>query len=143
MIKKSVRRLPFLALCCAAAALSWTTADAAPAAHTVSLAPTAHIAPDGTVTLSGTYRCAPSAGTVFVSSKLVQGATQAGIGGTIATCDSRVHSWTNHGRPATPAAQGPAQAEATLLALDTSRGLIPVPNILATDHRTLDLVADR
>lgn len=119
-------------------------AGASPAPDAVAMAATGEFAADGTVTLSGTYRCAPGhRGTVFVSSKLVQGGAGSGIGGTIATCDGRPHPWTNQGRPHAEAAPGAAQGEATLLLLDTSRGFVPVPVVLAMDRRDLELAGAR
>ncbi|PYC76388.1 hypothetical protein C7C46_22360 [Streptomyces tateyamensis] len=106
----------------------------------VTVAPTGTLAADGTVTLSGSYRCTAS-GTVLVSSKLRAGSEEHGIGGTAATCDGREHSWTNQDTPRRSALQtGPAEVEATLLKLDTSSGL-PLPVLLAADREPISLVA--
>src|SRR4051794_28527499 len=51
------------------AAAPSTPAASAPG-ETVTVAPTGSIAADGTVTLSGTYRCTAGAGPVFVSSSV-------------------------------------------------------------------------
>ncbi|MCF2530345.1 DUF6299 family protein [Yinghuangia soli] len=141
---KNVHRVRVLVACCAAAAaLPFQFVGAAEASSPrdfVALAETGAIAEDGTVTLSGTYRCAPGRqGAVFVSSKLIQADGGSGIGGSFADCDGRAHQWSNKGKPATAATPGAARGEATLLRMDTSRGLIPIPSILATDHRDLEL----
>lgn len=55
--------------------------------------PVGRIAADGTVTLSGAYRCQSSSGPVFASSSVSQGVstTRYGIGGTRAVCDGALH----------------------------------------------------
>lgn len=139
----SVRRVGLLVACCAAVVLPVQvcgTAGATTGRDAVAMAASGAIAADGTVTLSGTYRCAPGyRGTVFVSSKLVQAGAESGIGGSIATCDGQPHPWTNQGRPTVDAVPGAARGETTLLLLDTSRSLIPIPAVLATDNHDLEL----
>ncbi|MFE3633298.1 DUF6299 family protein [Streptomyces cellostaticus] len=58
------------------------------------------IAADGTITLSGTYRCVGSSGPVFVSSSVTR--TDPGVkyavGGTSAVCDGADHRWSNSGK---------------------------------------------
>lgn len=97
--------------------------------ETVTVDPTGSIAPDGTVTLSGTYRCIGSSGPVFVSSSVSQGdsAVRHGIGGTRAVCDGMEHSWENSGKPSSdPLDPGPAQVEATVMEL-APRAACPCP----------------
>ncbi|MFG2311940.1 DUF6299 family protein [Streptomyces sp. NPDC048566] len=102
----------------------------------VTVDPTATVAADGTITLSGTYRCATSAGPVFVSSSVSQGDARVrhGIGGTSAVCDGAEHRWTNsEKREAGTLVPGTAHVEATLLEL-AGTGL-PLPTIHASSER--------
>lgn len=108
----------------------------------VSAAPTGTVSTDGTVTLSGTYRCSPLSdpGPVFVSSTVGAGERRHGIGGTAATCDGVERTWVNQDKPVHGAlmAPGPAEVEATLVHLDTRSGL-PIPSIIATDRHEIEL----
>ncbi|MGW5869100.1 DUF6299 family protein [Streptomyces sp. NPDC055239] len=109
--------------------------------ETVTVAPTGRIAPDGTVTLSGTYRCTGGTGPVFVSSSLTQGngTVRYGIGGTRAICDGEQHAWTNTGRPS-PAALKPgvSHVEASVMELDSGGGL-PLPRFHAAKRQDVVL----
>ncbi|MEG3627060.1 DUF6299 family protein [Streptomyces poriticola] len=111
---------------------------------TVTVDPTGHIAADGTVTLSGTYRCAGGTGPVFVSSSVAQesGTVRHGIGGTRAVCDGTAHRWVNTGRPSPDTAlqPGPARVEATLMELRGLGGL-PLPGFHARNAQDVTLVA--
>ncbi|MFI5633681.1 DUF6299 family protein [Streptomyces sp. NPDC051664] len=108
----------------------------------LSAAPTGTVSTDGTVTLSGTYRCSPLSGSgpVFVSSTVRTGEVRHGIGGTAATCDGVQHMWVNQDKPAQGAlvTPGPAEVEATLVHLDTRSGL-PLPRIIATHRNEIEL----
>ncbi|MFI8964184.1 DUF6299 family protein [Streptomyces sp. NPDC053493] len=100
------------------------------------------VAEDGTVRLSGTYRCADdSAGPVFVGSTLIQADRSAGIGGTRAVCDGRLHTWTNSSVVKEPAYRtGGARVEATLMQLTATGPLsLPMPEFLADATRTVTL----
>lgn len=120
--------------------LTPTSAGAQFAPDAVTIDQTGQIASDGTLTLTGTYRCSSlRPGPVFVGSKVSQGGAQAGVGGTRATCDGREHAWRNTGRAMEDFEPGAAAGEATLLVLDTSRGFIPVPVVLDRDQRELIL----
>ncbi|MFG2575758.1 DUF6299 family protein [Streptomyces sp. NPDC048481] len=116
------------------------TAQAAPS-ESVTVDPTGRLAADGTVTLSGTYRCADSSGPVFVSSSVGQSSDGArhGIGGTRAVCDGAEHSWQNTGK-ATPndLAPGTAHVEATLMELRPDTGL-PLPRFHAVHQQDVTL----
>ncbi|MEV5982649.1 DUF6299 family protein [Streptomyces sp. NPDC052114] len=99
------------------------------------------VADDGTVTLSGTYRCLPDGtpGPVFVSSTLAQGDRTNGIGGTAAVCDGRVHEWTNSSRLKEDAYEpGEAAVRAHLMKLSTKSGL-PMPQPLAHEEARVEL----
>ncbi|GGY04898.1 DUF6299 family protein [Streptomyces minutiscleroticus] len=105
---------------------------------------TGRIARDGTLTLSGAYRCAGGSGPVFVGSSLQQGrgSFRHGIGGTRAVCDGETHRWTNRGRPGgdeeRPFKAGPARVEATLMELRTTDGL-PLPRPRASHSEEITL----
>lgn len=77
--------------------------DARLVAESVTVDPTGRIAADGSVTLSGTYRCTGGSGPVFVSSTVSQSDPSArfGVGGTRAVCDGLEHRWVNTGTPDT------------------------------------------
>ncbi|MEU7027554.1 DUF6299 family protein [Streptomyces sp. NPDC046275] len=130
-----------------AGALLATVAATAPTAHAgpldgLSVDPRGTVAQDGTVTLSGSYRCADdSAGPVFVSSTLVQADRSAGIGGTRAVCDGRVHRWTNSAVVKEPGYRaGTARVEATLMQLTPTGPLgLPMPGFLATEEADVTL----
>ncbi len=140
----TARRATLISSACIAAALATGltsgTARAQFAPDTVTVDAAGRIAEDGTITLSGTYRCsAPRTGPVFVSSKVTQGDAQAGIGGTAATCDGREHTWRNAGGTLETFTPGAARIESHLVQLDTSRGFVPVPVFLATRRGDLTL----
>jgi hypothetical protein len=125
-----------------AGAAQASAADGA-GAGSVSGNPTGTVSKDGTITLSGTYRCTAPAGPgpVFVSSSLQSGSVQQGIGGTAATCDGAEHTWTNQEKPSGGSAlkPGPATVEVTLVHLDTGSGL-PMPAVVAADRHPITLV---
>ncbi len=105
--------------------------------------PTGRIAPDGTVTLSGTYRCTGATGPVFVSSSVGQRSLSVrhGIGGTRAVCDGLVHPWANVGSPSPRSLQaGAAYVEATLMELRPQGGL-PLPRFHAAQRQEITLIA--
>ncbi|MGA5204018.1 DUF6299 family protein [Streptomyces variegatus] len=143
-----MRVRPLLGAAAGAALLLLAGAGAAPATASA-LAPTGsvtvgavgRIAADGTVTLSGTYRCTGSSGPVFVSSSVNQGAstTRHGIGGTRAVCDGAEHRWVNSGRPGSGAlVAGAAHVEATVMELRSFGGL-PLPAFHAVKNQDITL----
>ncbi|MFF4222752.1 DUF6299 family protein [Streptomyces sp. L500] len=96
--------------------------------------PTATLAPDGTLTMTGTYRCrvVEHTGTVYVASNVLQHAHTEGIGGSKAVCDGARHRWRNSARPNGASLRpGPARADGTLLQISRDRGGIPLPRFLA------------
>ncbi|MBE4734314.1 MULTISPECIES: DUF6299 family protein [Streptomyces] len=109
--------------------------------ETVTVDPTGLVAPDGTLTLSGTYRCLGGNGPVFVSSSLQQGESKVrkGVGGTSAVCDGAEHPWTNTDK-ADPGRYrpGPARVEATVTEL--SGGGLPLPRFHAVRQQDITLV---
>ncbi|GGS66705.1 DUF6299 family protein [Streptomyces cinerochromogenes] len=107
----------------------------------VTVDPVGRIAPDGTVTLSGTYRCTAGSGPVFVSSSLSQGDARLkhGIGGGAARCDGAEHRWENSGKVSGEAVKaGAAHVEATLTELRPS-GIILLPAFHAVSNQDITL----
>ncbi|MFF0190235.1 DUF6299 family protein [Streptomyces sp. NPDC005244] len=107
----------------------------------VTVDPTATVAADGTITLSGTYRCAGAAGPVFVSSSVSQSDPRVhqGIGGSSALCDGADHRWTNSEKRAQGTlVPGTAHVEATLTEL-AGTGL-PLPTFHASREQDVTVV---
>ncbi|MFD6027540.1 DUF6299 family protein [Streptomyces griseoluteus] len=132
-----------------AAALGGTAllyALAAPAAaapgESVTVDSTARLAADGTVTLSGTYRCLPGTGPVFVSSSVSQADPRVrhGIGGSAARCDGAEHRWVNTGKVSSETLRtGAAHVQADVMELRPS-GPAPLPVFHATQDQDIVLV---
>ncbi|MFF2508102.1 DUF6299 family protein [Streptomyces sp. NPDC058067] len=129
-------------------------AGAAASNDSVTVDRVGHLAPDGTVTLSGTYSCTSSSGPAFVSSSVGQdpagqnSAGQAsvvvrqGIGGTQAVCDGAEHRWQNTGKASAEVVRaGAVQVEAAVMEL-RSQGGLPLPYIHATHSQDVNLVAE-
>jgi hypothetical protein len=109
--------------------------------ETVTVDPVGRIAEDGTVTLSGTYRCAGGTGPVFVSSSVGKrdATVRHGIGGTRALCDGTEHRWENTGKPSPSTLKpGEARVEATLMELRPQGGL-PLPHFHAAKQQDITL----
>ncbi|MER6419685.1 DUF6299 family protein [Streptomyces sp. NPDC001137] len=135
-----------------ASAVSATAAPYRPAEleETVTVDPTGHVSADGTVTLSGTYRCTGSTGAAFVSSSVSTTKTSAahgtstliqGIGGTIAVCDGVTHRWENTSRPSPAIGPGKVGVEATVAELHFE-GILPLPRIHADERHEVTLTKD-
>jgi hypothetical protein len=129
----------------AGAALFLLAVPALPASadpyETVTVDPVGRIAEDGTVTLSGTYRCTGGSGPVFVSSSVSgrSSSVRHGIGGTRAVCDGVEHSWRNTGNPTPDTLEpGAARVEATIMELSLQGGL-PLPRFHAAEQRDITL----
>ncbi|MEU5520855.1 DUF6299 family protein [Streptomyces sp. NPDC047860] len=142
---------PFLGAAAGAALLLLGTAGAAPSAaapappkESVTVDAKGHIAADGTITLSGTYRCTAATGPVFVGSSVSQSdpGIHYGIGGTRAVCDGKEHHWKNSGLVTVEDLEaGSAHVEATVMELRPSGFLLlPVPH--AVKHKDITLVQD-
>ena len=124
-----------------AAAVAPATADPY---ESVSVDPTGRITADGTITLTGTYRCTGGTGPVFVSSSVSQGDAHVkhGIGGTRAVCDGAEHTWRNTGEVASDkVAPGAAHVEATVMELRPQGGR-PLPAFHASRQQDVTLVAN-
>ncbi|QNS02429.1 DUF6299 family protein [Streptomyces xanthii] len=119
-------------------------AQAAAPGGSVTVDRVGHVSADGTVSLSGTYRCSGAEGPVFVSSSVrdtENPGLRRGIGGTRAVCDGVEHTWHNTGQvPEGAVEPGEAEVEATVLELAPEGGL-PVPRFHATGQQDVLLVA--
>ncbi|MFC7886812.1 DUF6299 family protein [Streptomyces sp. NPDC057376] len=116
--------------------------DARHVTESVTVDPTGRIAADGTVTLSGTYRCTAGTGPVYVSSTVSQSdpSVRYGVGGTRAVCDGLEHRWVNTGTPDSVALRpGAAHVEATLMEL-RPMGIVPFPSFHARHGQDVTLV---
>ncbi|QFR00909.1 hypothetical protein F9278_37270 [Streptomyces phaeolivaceus] len=109
--------------------------------ETVTIDPTGTVAPDGTLTLSGTYRCLGGNGPVFVSSSLQQGDSQVrkGVGGSTAVCDGADHIWTNTDR-AVPGRFLPGRARVEATVMELSGSGLPLPRFHAARQQDITLV---
>jgi hypothetical protein len=100
------------------------------------------VAQDGTVTLTGTYRCRNSTGLTFISSSVRQGSatTRYGIGGSTAVCDGAEHRWQNSGgtHGVETIKPGAVHVEATIMELRPRNGL-PLPYFHAVHNEDVTL----
>ncbi|MBG0851847.1 hypothetical protein I2W78_08310 [Streptomyces spinoverrucosus] len=114
------------------------TSAAADSHQSVTVDPKGRVTPDGTITLTGTYRCEGNSGPVFVSSSIAQGdpTIRYGLGAARAVCDGKEHRWENTGKPRNHVLkEGAAHAEATLMELRPQGALgLPLPDFHAA-HR--------
>ncbi|MQY38454.1 hypothetical protein SRB17_64670 [Streptomyces sp. RB17] len=110
--------------------------------ETVTVDPNGHIAKDGTITLTGTYRCTDATGLALVSSSISQGdrSTVFGIGGTAARCDGAEHHWENSGKisPKTLKA-GKAHVQATVTELRDGGPVLLLPAFHAVQEQDVTL----
>lgn len=138
-MKTSHRALAALALTGAALTLAAPVLAAAPSGD-LTVYGTGTVAADGTLTLSGTYRCLPHGpGPVFVSSTLDQDGESTTLEGVPARCDGQVHEWTNTGHDTDSSHKpGKAAARANLTRLDTGSGL-PLPRFIALADAPVEL----
>ncbi|MGW2565282.1 DUF6299 family protein [Streptomyces sp. NPDC001537] len=134
----------------AAPAVTAAPYRAAELEETVTVDPTGHISADGTVTLSGTYRCTDSTGAAFISSSVSTTKASAthgtstliqGIGGTVAVCDGVTHRWENTSRPSPAIGPGKVSVEATVAEL-RFEGILPLPRIHADERHEVTLTKD-
>lgn len=144
-----MRARPVLGATAGAALLLLGSAFATPSAsaapgESVTVDTVGHISPDGSVTLSGTYRCTGNAGPVYIGSSVQQGSSTLsyGVGGSRAVCDGSLRTWTNTGRVTGGLLKaGTAEVEATIVELRPVQGL-PLPHIHAVKRQDVKLVAD-
>ncbi|MFI5830615.1 DUF6299 family protein [Streptomyces sp. NPDC051578] len=133
----------------AAAAVFATPATATSYENSISVRPYAHITPEGTITLSGTYVCNdPSpAGAVQLMTVVVQDSVR--LGGNAdeePVCDGAVHEWDSHARLAwTPGLHaGEAAVEARLQRVNRAGGIMPKSvDTLAEDVHGAEVVDHR
>ncbi|MGW2642332.1 DUF6299 family protein [Streptomyces sp. NPDC001348] len=136
---------PVLGATAGAAALLFaavTPATAGPS-ETLTVDRTGRVASDGTVTLSGTYRCSVTGTSpVYVGASLRQDGSgvRHGIGGSRAQCDGAEHHWENSGRVTQDRFEpGAARVEATVVELRPDDG-IPVPHFHADREQDVTLL---
>ncbi|MET9719075.1 DUF6299 family protein [Streptomyces rochei] len=109
--------------------------------ESVTVDPVGRIAADGSVTVSGTYRCTGGTGPVYVSSTVSQTdpSVRYGVGGTRAVCDGQEHRWVNTGTPDSVILKpGAAHVEATLMEL-RPMGIVPLPTFHARHGQDVTL----
>lgn len=128
-----------VALLCAAG-----PAAAGPAGpDTVTVDARGRVTADGRITLSGTYRCTETGGTVFVGSSISRGDRRVtyGIGGTEAVCDGATHRWENSGIVSpNPFGAGEAHVRATVTELRAGGPLL-LTDVHAVEERDVRLAA--
>ncbi|KUM76201.1 MULTISPECIES: DUF6299 family protein [Streptomyces] len=128
-------------LLAAAPSVHADSSAAADPKETVTVDSIGRITSDGTVTLSGTYRCVDSTGLAFVSSSVGQKASNVryGIGGTMAVCDGKVHRWENTSTYSpTTLKRGKANVEVSIVELQPVGGL-PLPRFHAVETQEVTL----
>lgn len=128
-------------LCGAATAPAIAGPKAPKEKESVTVDHTGRIGADGTVILSGTYRCTDSSGPVYISSAVSQSDPRIryGIGGTSATCDGAKHKWQNSSVvSADDLKAGAAHVEATILEMRPA-GLVPLPVFHAVEEQDVTL----
>ncbi|WP_308039659.1 DUF6299 family protein [Streptomyces sp. PSKA30] len=106
---------------------------------------TGRVAADGTVTLSGTYRCSGATGPVYIGSSVQQTSNSSSdrhsFGGTRAECDGETHRWENTQQLSPGAVEpGEARVEATIVELNSESGM-PGPVFHASQQEDVTLVA--
>ncbi|MGV4981478.1 DUF6299 family protein [Streptomyces sp. NPDC001709] len=137
---------PALATALAAAALLCAAVGPAVAdqSETVTVDPNGRIDEDGTITLSGTYRCSSATGLAFVSSSISQGDRNVvyPIGGTTAQCDGAEHRWENSGTISQKTLKaGKAHVQATVTELRAG-GLLLLPAFHAVEEQDVKLTKE-
>ncbi|MER6349060.1 DUF6299 family protein [Streptomyces sp. NPDC001595] len=138
-----IRSLLGVAAVAALALAAPATPATADVTETITVDQVGRIAADGTLTLSGTYRCTGATGPVFVSSSVAQsdGSVRQGIGGSRAVCDGLTRVWQNSAKPLPSTLKaGAAQVEAVLMELNTASGL-PLPRFHAALRQDVTLLA--
>ena len=139
-----MRVRPVLAAALGAAALLVAAAGPAGAGpgESVTVDSVGRLAADGTLTLTGTYRCTGATGPVFATSSVSQGDPRIsfGIGGGSARCDGLTHDWADSGKvTGETLTTGAAHVRATLMEL-RFQGLIPLPVFHAATERDVTLL---
>ncbi|MFE5888388.1 DUF6299 family protein [Streptomyces sp. NPDC056462] len=113
--------------------------------ETVTVGTKTPMAADGTITVSGTYRCIDSTGPTFVSASIGQkdSTTRYAIGGTLAECDGKQHRWENKSKAPADATlkHGRANVEVTVVELRPVDGLggLPLPHFHAVVKKDITL----
>ncbi|QLH21517.1 DUF6299 family protein [Streptomyces sp. Rer75] len=103
-----------------------------------------YVSSDGTVALSGTYRCLRDGAAIpraDILITLTQGQVRYGIGGGSALCDGLTHSWSVQDGPGVRFVPGPALVESSLLRFEAGQQLVPLPRTAAVGERAITLEA--
>ncbi|WP_329522574.1 DUF6299 family protein [Streptomyces jietaisiensis] len=102
---------------------------------------TAPLTATGHPTLTGSYRCAPAAGPVFLSVSLSQADPRVhhGIGSTSALCDGATHRWTRTDTGTRTYAAGTAHVQVSLVELSATG--LPLPRVHRIAEGTVTLAA--
>ncbi|NXY95847.1 hypothetical protein HYE82_15895 [Streptomyces sp. BR123] len=128
----------------AAAAVFPAPAEATVFNQAVSVQSKASIGKDGTITLSGTYRCElPSPkGAIHVGATLVQDGVRLGLSAGAAVCDGRSHAWYARGTLRyTPGVHaGRAEAAAELQEIHFSGFMPSSLDTVAADRKVVEVV---
>ncbi|MEU3721803.1 DUF6299 family protein [Streptomyces sp. NPDC031705] len=126
----------------AATALFTTPAHATVFHQAISLRSGAHLAEDGSVTLSGTYHCeaASPSGAVQIKATVVQDASRLSIGAGQVVCDGAEHAWVARSPLTGGIRPGRARAVAELQEIHFA-GLMPrAVDTVAQDAKDIDVV---
>ncbi|MET9963219.1 DUF6299 family protein [Streptomyces sp. NPDC006326] len=138
------RRMALAALSALAAAAAFTApATATSFDSAISVQPYAQIGEDGTITLSGTYRCtdASPVGGIQIAASVIQDHTRLTTGAGGAVCDGAEHEWESRAslRYTPDIHPGPARAEVRLQEVKLS-GLMPKSlHTLAEDQQDIQI----
>ncbi|GAA3820811.1 DUF6299 family protein [Streptomyces phyllanthi] len=129
---------------CAAMMLTAPSASAAAWSYSyVTIDARGHVAEDGTLTLSGTYRCDKTSGPVYLASNIRQSHSRVtyAVNGATVVCDGDEHEWvhTNRAQPGRHRA-GPASVKVNLMELRTGINGLPTPYWHAKREQDITLV---
>jgi len=115
-----------------------------PWGNNVTVSRVGYVSSNGTVALSGTYRCLRDGAAIPRADILVtltQGQVRFGLGGGPALCDGLIHSWAVQESPGVNFVPGPALVESSLLRFDAGQQLVPLPRTAAVGERAITLEA--
>jgi len=108
-------------------------------AYEIAVDSTARLTSAGHPTLTGSYRCTPTAGPVFLSVSLSRSDPRVhyGIGSTSALCDGATHRWTRTDTGTRAYAAGAAHVQVGLVELSAAG--LPLPHVHRIAERTVTL----
>ncbi|RNG38441.1 DUF6299 family protein [Streptomyces botrytidirepellens] len=103
-----------------------------------------YVSSNGTVALSGTYRCLRDGADIPRADILVtltQGQVRYGLGGSPALCDGVTHTWSVQDGAGVRFVPGPALVESSLLRFEAVQQFVPLPRTAAVRERAITLEA--